>query len=532
MNNQIEQGCSYVSYFGHGGPCMWNGIYKTDNANALNNTNKYPVVFSMTCHAGNFAYSQQSLAEAFMQRSNAGAVAVIASSRESRSDSNYRYFFGEHSDSRYACAGLLRSLFPCVGTDLSQRARTIGQALEIGMIAVAKTTSDDFYNNTEMYNLLGDPTYQPYITTPKENKLNASSSISTGRNLMVSTVPDAMVCLSKDRTVIAAAMSDANGKVTLHVPATAPTGECTLYTSAPGYNDMEQVITLTAGNGSEELLDGTETPLNITYTDVISIETIGNILSNNWGNQQSFSSTTSPAQYLICAVNDLGADNVTGYRRWLNKDAAAEGIFIRDKHTPCSIVTTNSAGKARRVSIDWLHPTGMGEVIGVYGSNNAYNSTTQAWQGDPGEKIGELVKGYKDELTITKDYKYLLFRAEPNKQQPDDIRSYVFIRSLNIGWEATLQPCEKPQIDFAAGEFHFTCPTEGATFNYGITPSTEKEGQFLLTVTAVAPGYAPSEAATISFSGSELVKASGDIDENGIFNIADLTQLINKLHNK
>lgn len=534
INTIINNGCSFVSYFGHGGPEMWSSNYMTSDANKLNNRGRYPVVFSITCHAGNFAYNPTCLAEAFMQHQDAGAVAVIASSRASRSDSNFRRFAGDKDGRQSASVGLLRSLFPCVGTDHSQRARTIGQALEISGLAVARNMPDDFYANTEMYNLLGDPTYQPYITTPKANKLRASSNnIITGRNVTVNTVPDAMVCLSQKRKVIAAAVADKEGKVTLHVPATAPTGECTLYSSAPGYNDLSHAVTLTAGNGTDELGEVAVAPVNITHTDIISVETAGAAVSSDWTNRPMVSNTSS-AQYLICAVNDLSnyANCVTGNKRWQYSDVPAEGIFIRDKYEYCSIVTTASPGKARRVSVDWLHPTGQGEVIGVYGSNYAYISTGQAWNGEEGEKLGELVKGYNDELVIKDDYKYLLFRAEPHKQYPADEQSNVFIRSLKIDWEAELKRCETPQIVFADGEIGFRCITRGATFDYGIAPSKTKKGVFDVTATATAPGYAPSAPATLEIDGSALAKVRGDIDENGSINIADVTKLIQNLIKK
>lgn len=541
INNIIDNGCSYVSYFGHGGPGMWNGNYSNSNVNSLNNSGKYPVVFSMTCHAGNFTFSQPCLAEAFMQRQNAGAVAVIAASRPSRCDSNYRLFFGDHTGDKSASVGLLRSLFPCVGVEPSQRARTIGQALEIGMLAVARRIRDDFVDNTEMYNLLGDPTYQPYITIPKANKLHASSyNITTGRNVTVNTVPDAMVCLSQRRTVIAAAMADADGKVVLHVPATAPTGDGTLYTSAPGYNDLARAVTLSAGNGTEEVVVDDGLLANITHTDVISLETAGSVLSTEWDGPQPFASTTSPARYLICAVNDKSsfANEVTGYIHWLNSSASAEGIFMRNHHAPCSIVTTSSAGKARRVGIEWVHPVGQGEVIGVYGSNTPYTATTEAWNGNDwngsakGTKLGELVKGCNDELIINGDYRYLLFRAEPHKQFPTVEQSNVYFRSLTIDWEATLPQCAKPLIAIEGGRFSFSCTTRNATYNYGVAPAQGEKNKFVLTVTAEADGYKPSAPATLTFDASELTKLRGDIDDNGTLSIADVVKLINSLSPK
>lgn len=532
INTTINNGCSFVNYFGHGSINSWNNSYLTTTAGQLTNKNRYPVVLSMTCQTGTFDFS--CLAESFMRKQEAGAVAVLAASRNSFATDNNSIFRGSEAGKKAASLGMFRSLFPCVGSELSQRARTIGQAMDIGMIAVARTFSADYNIASEMYNLFGDPTYQPYITTPKANKLSASSyNITAGRNVIVTTVPDAMVCLSQGRTVIAAAMADSQGKTTLHVPATTTlSGECTLYTSAPGYNDLSRKVTLTAGNGTDELLaDEAKAAPAVTHTDVISLATVGDAVQNTWIGQQSFNGSSSKAQYAIVATTEK-QEYSSGRQRWLNSDAPFAGIFLRNKYNICSLITTRTGGKARTVSVDWLYPTGLAEVIGVYGSTTAYSSTEQAWNGGQGKKLGELIKGVNNSLTIDGDYEYLLFRAEDSREYGDEEQFNVFIKSLSIGWEADVPQCATPQIAFSDGEFQFKCATSGATYSYGIAPSTTDSSSFILTVCATAPGYAPSEKATLVIDENELVKVGGDIDENGTINITDITKLIKNLNNK
>lgn len=535
INTNINNGCSFVSYFGHGTSSGWNNAYMTSNVRQLSNRNKYPVVFSITCLTGYFD-GIDCMAEAFMRKQESGAVAVIAASRESYGTTNNSLFSGNIDKSQKSSSvGLLQSLFPCVGTDHSQRARTIGQALDISCIAVARTLPQSYIEATEYYNLFGDPTYQPYITTPKTNKLHASSfNITAGRNVIVTTVPDAMVCLSQGRTVIVAAIADAKGKATLHVPATAPTGYCTLYTSAPGYTDLSRLVIISAGNGTEELTDCDEkvSPI-ITHTDVISLATAGSVIGNEWVPSQNVAGTKSKAQYAITAVTDKSNwARFTGYTHWNSTNDAPEGFFLRNKYEECSIVTTRTGGKARTVTAEWLSPTGMNQVIGVYGRNTPYSSTADAWSNNPGEKLGELSNGGESTLHIGGDYAYIAFRAENHIEFPRWEDNNVYLRSLSIGWEAELPRCATPQITFADGKFHFNCTTQGASYDYGIAPSTTKGGVFVLTVTAQAPGYAPSDKITHEIDASELSKVRGDIDGNGTLSISDVVKLIHSITNQ
>ncbi|MBQ0050231.1 MAG: hypothetical protein KBT12_08390 [Bacteroidales bacterium] len=528
INNYIDNGCSFVNYFGHGMNTYWSGNYTTYDISRLNNANKYPVVLSITCLTGNFDIGD-CFAEVFMRRANAGAVACVAASRESFANTNNYIFRGDGGgEKKSESIGMFRSLFPFVGSDLSQRARTIGQAMDIGCLAVARTVKQSYNEVCEFYNLFGDPTYQPYITVPKENTLSASSyNITAGRNITVHTAPDAMVCLSQGRTVIVAGMSDDKGVATLHVPLTDLSGECTLYSSAPGYNDVWRKVTLSAGNGSEEGLPDEAVQPHVTFTDIISLEKVGQVVTASTpSSQAAFSGTESQAKYAIFAFSDKYKDDFGPNGNWVEGNSGpARGFYLQNNWDPCSMITTQSGGKARTVAVEWIHPTGMGEVLGVYGSNTAYYDTKQAWNGQQGELVGTLVKGVNNTLTIEKDYKYLLFRAEPRKEFPSET-SDVYIKSLSIGWEQEVEKCETPQIDYADGRISFRCGTADANYHYGIAPNQNKVGEYVLSVYADAPGYGTSDMATRTISAGDIVTASGDIDKDGKISVADIVKLI------
>ena len=79
----FTQGRAVVNYSGHGNVNVWSGssIFDTNNASALTNGNKLPLVIVMDCLNGYFHDPNLlSLSEAFLLAPNGGAVAAFASS--------------------------------------------------------------------------------------------------------------------------------------------------------------------------------------------------------------------------------------------------------------------------------------------------------------------------------------------------------------------------------------------------------------------------------------------------------------------
>ncbi|MBQ0048923.1 MAG: hypothetical protein KBT12_01590 [Bacteroidales bacterium] len=108
-------------------------------------------------------------------------------------------------------------------------------------------------------------------------------------------------------------------------------------------------------------------------------------------------------------------------------------IYMRNAYDPCSFITTKSAGKVAYVEVDWLHPTGQTEILGVYGSTTPFTSTSQT----NGTKLGELRKGYSNRLDIKGNWPYIQVRAEDYLgffERPSVDQDDVFITSLRIGW--------------------------------------------------------------------------------------------------
>jgi hypothetical protein len=79
---QLNQGPLLVNYIGHGTLEFWRGdVFGSDDAEALANGLRLPLVIAMTCLNGFFHdVYYETLAESFLKAKNGGAVAIWTSS--------------------------------------------------------------------------------------------------------------------------------------------------------------------------------------------------------------------------------------------------------------------------------------------------------------------------------------------------------------------------------------------------------------------------------------------------------------------
>lgn len=465
INQQIESGCSQVAYVGHGDWNKWfdswyDTNYTMDHAKQLTNKNKYPVVLGLTCLSGSYQ-KDNCLAETFMRLKDAGAVAYFGASRESWDVSDNAFFTGgDGLGKTFQHIGYMRSLFHPMEEDESQLSRTIGEAFYIGKFSDRYLGEISPHRQfVELYNLFGDPTYQPYITVPKKMFVTPSAnSVVAGHTIDITTAPEAVVCISQGRHIAAVGVADKEGKITLKLPVDAPVGECVLYASAPFYNDLKSTITVLEGDLEEDYFTPTAKLPHVQYADVIDVKSAASALTNatDWpGFQPEAFGVSSPAKYTMWTSTNLNPGNFGfDYADWNNKDNdTLRAIYMRNKYNSCSFITKQTAGNAAYVSVDWLNPCGQAEVLGVYGKTTAYNNTTDAWDGNKGTKLGEIRKGQNDCLVIDGNWPYILVRAEDlegrNPEQND-----VFIKSLTIGWNKLT--AEQPIRELVVSDFGST----------------------------------------------------------------------------
>ena len=108
-----------------------------------------------------------------------------------------------------------------------------------------------------------------------------------------------------------------------------------------------------------------------------------------------------------------------------NSAGSNESIQLRAQ-TPSGIVTTNSGGKVKKVTVTWESHTTDGRTLNVYGSNSVYTGASDLYGDDVGTLIGTIVNGTSTELTITGDYEYVGLRSASGA---------MYLTSISIDWE-------------------------------------------------------------------------------------------------
>lgn len=189
--------------------------------------------------------------------------------------------------------------------------------------------------------------------------------------------------------------------------------------------------------------------------DVINQEATG--VSNT--NYKDVSVTgTSGAVYAINCAGDKGS------------------VQLRSKSNS-GIVTTNSGGKAKKVTVEWNSETTTGRSLDIYGSNKPYNNPKDLYNASTDEdKLGSIVMGTSTTFDITGDYEYIAMRSQSGA---------MYLTSITIAWEKSGTPgevtvanpvlSEQSQTITAPIDVEITTATPDAKIYYtvdGTTPST------------------------------------------------------------
>ena len=160
--------------------------------------------------------------------------------------------------------------------------------------------------------------------------------------------------------------------------------------------------------------------------DVINQEATG--VSNT--NYKDVSVTgTSGAVYAINCAGDKGSVQLRSKK---DKDGNCSGI-----------VTTNSGGKAKKVTVEWNSETTTGRSLDIYGSNKPYNNPKDLYNASTdGDKLGSIVMGTSTTFDITGDYEYIAMRSKSGA---------MYLTSITITWEQEGGATQEVTVNLANG---------------------------------------------------------------------------------
>lgn len=154
----------------------------------------------------------------------------------------------------------------------------------------------------------------------------------------------------------------------------------------------------------------------------------------------------------------------TSYGEWKDKTVTSGAVYagqsaggnesIQLRSTNHSgIITTTSAGKATKITVEWQSDTVDGRTLDIYGKHTAYLETSELYNSSTqGTKLGSLVKGTSTELTISGDYEYIGLRSKDNA---------MYLTSISIEWNGG-EAGTREVTTFSNAQFKIRCAVDAS----------------------------------------------------------------------
>ncbi len=289
LRNMINTGYSFVNYRGAGGPSYWWGNYgpmfETYDITQLNNGFMLPMITSMTCGGGDFAYTgnPSCFGETWLNAGTPGvpegAIGFIGPSEYDtktwfNNAKDLGIYQGITREDLYRCGEmLLRGKMELYINYPNNHAW--GNALN----------SDQFY--FYVYNLIGDPGLQIWTDIPREVEMEFETEINTSYNYLHVQIDNTIedpegftIAITNADSLIAVGITDESGAV--DIPINLPVGAYTVTSSKYGCIPQEVDLDVIEENTiclNSFIID--ETIAGETIDLEITIQNIGDITATD-----------------------------------------------------------------------------------------------------------------------------------------------------------------------------------------------------------------------------------------------------------
>jgi subtilisin-like proprotein convertase family protein len=223
VSDAVNNGVSIVLHRDHGDVTLWGDPYfSTANIASLTNGTAYPVVFSINCLTGAFAYGGgDCLAEAFMKKYPGGSIGVVAASDVSYSGYNDLIAHGLHD-----C--LWDDYDPADGGNIYPGSMRPAVALAYAkyyMLFWAGASSYSTYQH-ELFHWHGDPEMQVFTAVPVIANVEPEDPLPLGSSTLqvACDVEGALVAVTEQGTLLGrATVTGGQAVVTLDPAPESPT---------------------------------------------------------------------------------------------------------------------------------------------------------------------------------------------------------------------------------------------------------------------------------------------------------------------
>jgi hypothetical protein len=257
ITTRLNQGRSWVAYFGHGSATSWSSTspsFTNSHVNALSNGEMLPAIFSVACNNAEFDYYSDCFAEAWIKAGSVGnekgAVIICASTEGSQ------FFYSDTLGRGTYKAYFKDSLFHFT------------PAVNSGKMFMYTYFPEGSGSTTEremqMYTTLGDPELDPWSAVPESLDVTLPEFVLIGGGTFTATVQlngqpikDALVCLIKGTEIYESARTGPDGQVTMDIAPENP-GDIEVIISAHNAYQYESIVPVISPSGPYMIYVGSE----------------------------------------------------------------------------------------------------------------------------------------------------------------------------------------------------------------------------------------------------------------------------------
>ena len=290
---EIGAGVGWANYTAH---CSAEGWYEpsftNSHVNSMSNADKYGIMIGNCCESGRFEQTS-CFGESLLRASKKGAVIYLGASNSTYWDEDYYWSVGVRSNINanptYDAShlGAYDRLFHTHNEAHSQWYTTAAGINMAGNLAVESSSSTRKLYYWEIYHVFGDPSIKPYLSEPSAITANIpSGSVIGTASLDFTAVPYAYVALTQNNVLISVAFANANGQVSLALPADLIPGQYEIAISAQNYIQFFHTINFASPNAFYAVSN-----INLNNSAALSndhvnnwdlhVENVSNITGNN-----------------------------------------------------------------------------------------------------------------------------------------------------------------------------------------------------------------------------------------------------------
>ncbi len=292
-----NQGAGLINYSAHGSSTSWGTPnFTTSHVASMTNAQKFGLMIGNCCLTNKFEVAT-CFGESLLRKDGyCGAVGYIGGSNSTYWYEDFYWAVGIRSSigptmsMAYNASnlGVYDRAFHTHGEAYSQWVLTQGDLMFQGNMSVEGSSSGRTHYYWEIYHLMGDPSVMPYLTQAQPMTISAPAVILAGATTYSVTVaPYAYVALTDTltRTLRASGYANANGQLTLTLPAGLAVGGYELAASAQQYRTTFLGVSVTPSSGpyvmvtsvtpTTQVTAGASIPLNI------KVVNMGNSIARN-----------------------------------------------------------------------------------------------------------------------------------------------------------------------------------------------------------------------------------------------------------